>query len=89
MSYESPQELPVRDGDEERVRPLDELRSSGVLWYINRVCFHPRGYALALAYGGAGEVIGWNIEGDGSEIWSFTASDDDAKFAKIKELLGG
>ncbi|MEM9468309.1 MAG: hypothetical protein AAGA90_23275 [Actinomycetota bacterium] len=29
---------------------LDDLRETGVLWAINRIVFHPRGFALALTY---------------------------------------
>lgn len=59
-------------------RPFNELRDSGLLWLINRVVFHPRGYALGLAYEphpdhplvSGGTVTGWTLQGDGSAPWS-------------------
>lgn len=55
-------------------RPFAELRDSGLLWLLNRVVFHPRGYALAFHYEGTfpnmGECTGWSLLGDGSEPWS-------------------
>lgn len=59
-------------------RPFADLRDSGLLWLINRVVFHPRGYALALHFedtpdrnlAEGGEVTGWSILGDGTEPWS-------------------
>lgn len=52
-------------------RPLSELSDSGLLWLINAVVFHPRGYALALDASPSGDVTGWALLGDGSEPWSF------------------
>lgn len=51
-------------------RPLRELSDSGLLWLINRVVFHPRGFALQLARRESdGEIIGWRLAGDGREPW--------------------
>jgi hypothetical protein len=36
-------------------RPV-RLRDDGLLWYINRCVFHPRGYALALDGDGSDET---------------------------------
>lgn len=52
------------------IRPLAELRDSGLLWLINRVVFHPRGFALGLELDGEGAVVGWKLIGDGSEPWT-------------------
>jgi hypothetical protein len=52
-------------------RPFEDLRDSGLLWLINRAVFHPRGYALALHVDDGGEVVGWSLQGDGSEPWTF------------------
>jgi hypothetical protein len=70
-------------------RPLIELSSSGVLWLVNRVVFHPRGFALALdvTRPETGEVLGWAIQGDGSGPWSFTDDRDDVNFARVEALL--
>ena len=50
------------------LRPLAELRDSGLLWLINRVAFHPRGVALALHQTPEGEVTGrvLGIDDDGA-----------------------
>lgn len=63
------------------VLPLEALRSRGVLWAINRTLFHPRGFALGLAYPDDAtlsaieahevEPIGFRLYGDGSEPWKF------------------
>ena len=59
---------------EHNPRPFTELRDTGLLWLLNRVVFHPRGYALALHFEGElpdlGECVGWSLLGDGSEPWS-------------------
>jgi hypothetical protein len=80
-------------------RPLTELRSTGLLWLINRVIFHPRGYALALHYSpDMEEVVGWSLMGDGTEPWSmgeptpeqreqFGALSEDELFILVKEIM--
>ena len=64
---------------EQQERPFAELRDTGLLWLLNRVVFHPRGYALALhfndgsATGGTfQDCTGWSLIGDGSEPWSMS-----------------
>lgn len=69
------------------VRSFDELRESGLLWLVNRVVFHPRGFALALVYeGGNSEPVGWKLQGDGREVWSFGEHEDD-DFAAAQATL--
>lgn len=71
-----------------KIRPMSEFREAGLLWYINRVAFHPRGFALALDVDEAtGDIKGWGIMGDGSEIWTFKEESDDANFQKIENLF--
>lgn len=53
------------------VRALAELPESGLLWLINAVVFHPRGVALALRRTATGEIVGWQLLGDGSDPWQF------------------
>lgn len=68
-------------------RPLRELSESGLLWLINAVVFHPRGYALALAMNTVtGEVTGWDLLGDGREPWRY-ADDCDDRFAAAEATL--
>jgi hypothetical protein len=62
---------PARPSDQATARPLDELRSSGLLWLINATVFHPRGLALALITNDAGMIVGWRLLGDGREPWQF------------------
>lgn len=57
-----------------RIFSLDDLRSNGLLWLINRAVFHPRGFALAVVYGPNDDVIGLEVKGDGSEPWAFSES---------------
>lgn len=49
---------------------FEDLRDSGLLWLINRVVFHPRGWALGMVYR-EGELVGWSLEGDGREAWQY------------------
>lgn len=46
---------------------------SGFLWAINRLVFHPRGFALSVEMS-TGQLQLW---GDGSETWQFEEGDDD------------
>lgn len=73
-------------------RPLLDLRDTGILWLINRVVFHPRGFALALdvetnEVGEPTEVTGWRLQGDGSECWVFSAESDDKHLAEVEALF--
>ena len=61
--------------------PVD-LRSSGLLWLINRVVFHPRGFALATS-----ETHGFVLYGNGSEPHSFVVDDEPALFAAAEATL--
>ncbi len=62
-----------------------EFQAAGLLWLVNRVVFHPRGYALTFHLDENGEVEGWSMQGDGSEVWSFAKADDDDAFNKLRE----
>jgi hypothetical protein len=68
-------------------RPWEDLKSSGLLWLINRVVFHPRGYALGLHREG-GEIVGWSLMGDGTEVWQFNGPEDES-FAAAQRTLHG
>lgn len=68
----------------EPFRPIGELRDAGLLWLINRVVFHPRGFALAFDVADCGDVNGWKLLGDGSEVWTFDNESDDEEFAKVR-----
>lgn len=69
------------------IRPFSELSDSGLLWLINRVVFHPRGYALAVDTNESGEATGWMLLGDGSEQWSFPVEDEHEKFRAAEATL--
>jgi hypothetical protein len=62
--------------------PVD-LQSDGVLWLINKVVFHPRGFALG-HYPADGKFY---LLGDGSESWMFTAELDSEKFPLVEALF--
>lgn len=78
-------------------RPFHELRDEGLLWLVNRVVFHPRGYALALHLDDNGAATGWSILGDGTEPWTMGdpppealadgAMTEDELFDKVKAIL--
>jgi hypothetical protein len=68
-------------------RSFAELRDSGLLWLVNRVCFHPHGFALALVTNTeTGEAIGWDLLGDGSEVWRF-GGDEDEHFEQVRRTF--
>ena len=67
--------------------PLSDLSDSGMLWYLNRVAFHPQGFALAFIYEDDGTVSGWTLQGDGSEVWTFSNEVDDKYFSKAQEFF--
>jgi hypothetical protein len=63
--------------------PFD-WHDDGVLWLVNRVVFHPRGFALAHTPG----TDRWLLLGDGSETWRFVPGEkEDELFAKVEALL--
>lgn len=76
--------------------PVD-LREDGLLWLINRTCFHPRGFALGVSVDDAGKVDGFVLYGDGKEPWRYAvaeqledptkAVDEDVMFAAIEAAL--
>lgn len=78
----------------EEARPLSDLAEAGddptgLLWLINRTVFHPRGLALALVTDTTGNVVGWLMQGDGSEPFTFTPEDDDEQFGLVRRYLAG
>jgi hypothetical protein len=76
----------VTPGD--RGRPLYDMRETGVLWAINRVLFHPRGFSLALVVEpGTENVIGWLLTNHGDEIITFGPGDEDVEFAAFEAFL--
>lgn len=86
MTGTSDRHAPVQEGRE--VRPLSELREHGLLWLINRAVFHPRGYALGLEVDPAGNVIGWTMYGDGTEVWRYGEDvPEDELFAAAETFL--
>lgn len=72
--------------EDDKVRPFDELTSSGLLWLINRVVFHPRGYALGVVFDEDGEAAGWVLRGDGQEVLRFP-EDEQGNFTDAQNTL--
>ena len=79
-------------------RPFSEMKTRGVLWLLNRVAFHPRGFALCFHYpdGVARERIesgeipptGWSIIGNGKEVFTFGLDpEEDDLFDAVEVLL--
>lgn len=69
-----------------RTRPVD-LIDDGLLWLINRVVFHPRGYALAVGLDDDGKVSGFELWGNGDEPWGFAEDVDNTKFDRIERIF--
>lgn len=70
-----------------KAQPFAKLADSGVLWLVNRVVFHPRGFAIRIHTDEAGDATGWSIDGAGREPWAFLSEVDDAKFQAVEALL--
>lgn len=73
--------------DNEPGLPFIELSHTGVLWLINKVVFHPRGFALGIVKNEDDVITGWSMSGDGSEPWHFSEATDDECFKKVEEFL--
>lgn len=56
---------------------IADLSTTGLLWLINRVVFHPRGFALSLVVEEDGTASRWQLLGDGREIWWFDPKSED------------
>lgn len=61
-----------------------EWHADGILWLVNRVVFHPRGFALGVQPDG--QLV---LYGDGTELWAFgmIAPSEDALFAAAQAAL--
>lgn len=82
-------DCPESEPTEERPAfAFSQLKDTGLLWLINRVVFHPRGFALALDYEtDVEQPQGWSLHGDGSEVWAFENDTDDDRFARVEALF--
>lgn len=79
------------------IHTFDSARATGLLWAINKVLMHPRGFALAWEYPSgatldqidAGEVepIGFSLVGAGTDPWQFTSRLDGAGFDRWEAFL--
>jgi hypothetical protein len=73
---------------ESQGRPLSELRDSGLLWLINRVVFHPRGFGLALHVDrDTKQVVGWSLQGDGIRPLGYDVATEDDRFAAAEQTI--
>lgn len=62
------------------VRQLEELETTGLLWFINRVTLEPRGWSMRLVRTDEG-IKGWTIlRADGKLM-------DEAALARAERLL--
>lgn len=70
------------------LQPLSELSTSGLLWLINRVVFHPRGLALALNQGEGDDITGWLLlAAEAGEPFSFPNRDDEMGYQRAEATL--
>lgn len=67
-------------------RSWEEFRTSGLLWLLNTSTLHPRGFALAFVYDDDRNPVGWQLQGDGTEPWTFGDNCDD-RFNAVEALL--
>lgn len=66
---------------------FNELENSGLLWLINRLVFHPRGYTFGLVPDEHGNIIGWTVLGDGKTCLRFMPDMDDLGFLAAETFL--
>lgn len=89
MTIPAHSRIPAEPDD--TARPLVDLRTTGLLWLINRTVFHPRGYALAVGEWSVGgsEVIteGWKLFGDGTQPWQFADDIDEDELFRAAEAF--
>jgi hypothetical protein len=83
---------PVADETTGDLRPwprdFSELRSSGLLWLINRQVFHPWGYGLGIGFDSDRVALGWILVGDGSEPMNFQDGPETSNVAAALATLG-
>lgn len=72
--------------DPNEYRLFSELSESGLLWLINRVVFHPRGFRLAIVVKN-GQTVGWQLQGDGTEPHWFAEHADQDRFHRAEATL--
>lgn len=62
-----------------------DMKTSGLLWFINRCLLHRVGYSLGVADNGEAALLG-----DGSDAWVFDLSDGvvGEREAAVRGLLG-
>lgn len=69
-------------------REFADLQATGLLWFINRSLFWPRGYALELVASTVdGSILGWNVGWDGEPIMSGDPDAEAGKLAAVEALL--
>lgn len=77
---------PLRaDAPERMIHTWQHAFDSGLIWYLNRTVFHPRGYALALD--GPDDPAGWSLHYAGEPVTFAADVDEPAKLAAFEHLL--
>jgi hypothetical protein len=66
-----------------------DLEQDGLLWLINRVVFHPRGFALQMVVDTENheKVFGFALRGNADEPFVFSNQQDDEKFKAVETLF--
>lgn len=69
---------------------FEQFRTVGLLWALNRYLLHPKGYAVSFHYDEPdNEVVGWELLGDGTEVWAFDNETDDSGFERFTAFIKG
>jgi len=65
-----------------------EFQENGLLWALNRMVLHPRGYAVAFEMHDDDDGVGgWFLMGDGTEVWAFDQETDDSGFERFTRFI--
>lgn len=79
---------PVEDPEGNRCWPIHLVLSSGGLWYINSVGFHPSGYRLIYHYDLENNPMGFSLEKVSEEAIGYPLGVDPIMRRRFLRMLG-
>ncbi len=70
------------------MKNLTDFRNAGLVWAINKSLFHPYGFSMEVKFNDkTGEIVGWDITGDGSKPFFYSQEIEKAGFAKFSKFI--
>lgn len=77
----------LTDADTDVLHHFEEMRTLGILYLINKAVFHPRGFALSFSYDEEGNLLGWQMLGDGTDSWMMSKDQEEELFPAVESFL--